>query len=293
MPEAVIHLADGRSLAYGVYGNPHGTPVYHLHGTPGSRLEAALIQEYLAREELCLVGFDRPGYGHSSMKRGWQIRDIPQDVVALADHLGHERFIVSGYSGGGPFAIACAHQIPTRLLAVGIISGVGPASIGSQGMHDSNRRKFNLAQQAPWLARWLIRAAFMGLRKNPRRLEKQLLNTRRQMPEPDQTVFQDTRFLDWLLRETMDAIAVSTVGFAHEEILMAFPWQFELREIQHPRLFLWHGCLDRNVPVAMAQAVAEQIPGCRPFFMEMEGHLSLIYRHGKEIFDTLLNPHAE
>lgn len=288
MIEKTLELTDGRKLAYGIYGNPQGVPCFHFHGTPGSRLEAALIAEYIAREDLCLIGIDRPGIGHSSMKRDWQIKDIPADVCALADVLGHERFIVNGYSGGGPFAIACAYQIPQRLLAVGIISGVGPARIGSEGMHEANRRKFDLAQQAPWLAKLMIRAAFLNLRNNPEKLMKQLKTIWAKLPEPDRQVTGDQHFADWMARETLDAITLGTAGFAHEEVLMASPWSFELGDIRCKNIYLWHGKLDQNVPVAMGKAVAEQIPGCNATFLEAEGHISLIYRHGKEIMDTLV-----
>jgi pimeloyl-ACP methyl ester carboxylesterase len=288
MSEDSIQLADGRRVAYGVYGNPQGIPVFHFHGTPGSRLEAALVSDYLKRGDVCFIGIDRPGCGHSSMKRGWQVADFPADAAAVADHLGYERFIVSGYSGGGPFAVACAAKIPQRLVAVGVISGVGPCDIGSQGMHESNRKKFNLAQRLPWMMKLMIRSGFASLRGRPDRMRPQLQKVWAQMPEPDRQVLQDPVFVDWMVRETLDAIALTTAGFAHEEVLMAFPWRIDLRGVRCENVFLWHGCQDRNVPVAMGRAVAEQIPGCSAEFLEGEGHLSLMYNRGKEIFDTLI-----
>jgi pimeloyl-ACP methyl ester carboxylesterase len=288
MAEGTIRLADGRVIAYGVYGNPRGVPVYHFHGTPGSRLEAALVCEKLQREDACFIGIDRPGYGHSSMKRNGQIADFPSDVAAVADHLGHRRFIAAGYSGGGPFAVACAARIPERLAAVGILSGVGPCDIGSEGMHESNRKKFNLAQRLPWVVKLMIRAGFAGMRGRPQRLRPQLQKVWAQMPAPDQQALQDPVFVDWMIKETLDAIELTTAGFAHEEVLMAFPWRIDLRAIRCENVFLWHGCEDRNVPVAMGRAVAEQIPGCRAEFLEGEGHLSLIYNRGQEIFGRLI-----
>jgi pimeloyl-ACP methyl ester carboxylesterase len=246
------------------------------------------VAEYLGFPDACLVGMDRPGYGHSSMKRGWKVGDVPADAAALADHLGYDRLIVSGYSGGGPFAIACALKIPQRLSAVGIISGVGPAEIGSAGMHEGNRKKFDLAQRAPWLVKLMIRLAFAGLRGRPDKLVLQMAKNRAKFPPVDQAVLDDQHFLDWMVKETLDAITLSTAGFAHEEILMASPWGFQLSDIRCQNVFLWHGCLDRNVPVSMGQASAKRIPGCSAFFYEDEGHLSLIYHRGREIFRTLI-----
>jgi pimeloyl-ACP methyl ester carboxylesterase len=56
-----------------------------------------------------LIGLDRPGIGRSDAKAGYRLLDWPDDVVEVADGLGIERFAVEGLSGGGPYALACAH----------------------------------------------------------------------------------------------------------------------------------------------------------------------------------------
>ena len=42
-PAARLTLRDGRTLAYAVYGDPAGLPVFLFHGTPGSRLDVEPI----------------------------------------------------------------------------------------------------------------------------------------------------------------------------------------------------------------------------------------------------------
>ena len=133
MIENTLTLPDGRVLGYGIYGDPAGFPVFDFHGIPGSRREAALIADYIGRDDVCFIGMDRPGYGRSSPKRNFRIVDFPGDVVALADQLKIAKFAVLGYSGGGPFALACAAQIPGRLASLAVVSGVGPADIGPPG----------------------------------------------------------------------------------------------------------------------------------------------------------------
>jgi pimeloyl-ACP methyl ester carboxylesterase len=300
MIEDTLLLKDGRRLGYGIYGKADprdGIPVFDFHGIPGSRREAALIAEFLSRDDVCFVGFDRPGYGRSSPKHGFRIPDLPGDAAALADALGVERFIALGYSGGGPFALACACRIPERIAAAGIVSGVGPAEIGSEGMHASNRKKFNLAQRLPGLARWMLTAGFSNLRRDVRRspqcLREQMGKIWQQMPEPDRQVLQDARFADGILAVTRDAIQETVSGWANEEILMAQPWGFRLEDVHCSTLYLWHGELDCNVPIAMGKAVAERLPGCNASFVSGEGHLSLLYNHGAEIVETLIRAAKE
>ena len=288
MIEDVLILKDGRRLGYGVYGNPAGIPIFDFHGIPGSRREAALIAQYMEREDLCFIGFDRPGYGRSTPRRGFQLPDLAEDVQALADHLQIDHFIALGYSGGGPFALATAWRIPGRISALGIVSGVGPTAIGSRGMHESNRRKFNLAQHLPWVARGLLSAAFSNLRRNPKKLGIQMRRIWAQMPNPDQQVMQDETFSDGILAVTQDAVHSTVKGWVNEELMMAAPWGFDLQKVHCPHIFLWHGVMDKNVPVEMGKAVAANLPGCQAFFLEGEGHISLLYHHGRDIIDTLV-----
>ncbi|HWQ46680.1 MAG TPA: alpha/beta hydrolase [Longilinea sp.] len=281
-------LPDGRRLGYGVYGDPAGFPIIDFHGIPGSRREAALMAELLSREDVCFIGFDRPGYGRSSSKKTYHITDIPEDLIELADHLELKKFAILGYSGGGPFALACAHQIPQRLTAVGIVSGVGPVDIGSAGMHENNRKKFNLAQRFPLVAKILLTFAFSSLQRNPSKLERELRKIWAQMPAPDQKTLQDERYAAGILAITKDAITRRVTGWVNEELLMTSAWGFNLKDIDFPAIFLWHGGQDRNVPLVMGKAVADTLKCCRASFLPEEGHLSLLYNHGVEIITTLI-----
>ncbi|MRR29829.1 alpha/beta hydrolase, partial [bacterium] len=250
MIENTITLPDGRLLGYGLYGNPDGIPIFDFHGIPGSRCEAKIIASFIKRDDLCFIGFDRPGYGRSSPKHNYKVNDIPADVSALADHLSLSRFIALGYSGGGPFALSCAAQMPQRLAAIGIVSGVGPSEIGAEGMHESNKKKFNLAQRMPGLSRLLLNAAFSKMKRHPEKMGATLKQVWLQMPEVDQKVMQDLVFADGITEISKDAIHQTVRGWVDEELLMAQPWQFNLADIKAKNIFLWHGELDRNVPVS-------------------------------------------
>lgn len=288
MIENSITLPDGRLLGYALFGNPTGVSILDFHGIPGSRREAELIASFIKRDDLCFIGFDRPGYGRSTPKHNYQIKDIAGDVSFLADHLDLPKFIALGYSGGGPFALACAAQIPERLAAIGIVSGVGPSEIGSEGMHDSNKKKFNLARRMPALSRLILTSVFSKMKRHPDSIDSDLEKIWLQLPETDQKVLQDPVFSNGITNITKDAIQQTVRGWVDEELLMTRSWQFKLEDIKSNNVFLWHGELDRNVPVSMAKAVAKSIPQCQAKFYSEEGHLSVIYNHGAEIISELV-----
>ena len=62
-------------------------------------------------------------------------------------------------------------------------------------------------------------------------------------------------------------------------------WGFDLRNIKM-KVFLWHGVLDKNVPIWLAKYVASQIPCCKATFWGNFGHF-LIACRGEEILSKL------
>lgn len=91
-----ITLKDNRTLAYADYGYPAGKPVFHFHGSSSSRLEHPQNVSILLDLGIRLITIDRPGHGLSDFKPNRQLLDWPDDVAALADHLGIEKFAISG-----------------------------------------------------------------------------------------------------------------------------------------------------------------------------------------------------
>ena len=67
---------------------------------------------------LRLVCLERPGVGDSTDHVYPHLRDMSDDVAIVADRLGHDRFMVAGLSGGGPYALACAHDEPYGVVAI-------------------------------------------------------------------------------------------------------------------------------------------------------------------------------
>jgi len=129
-PTETHSLPDGRTLAYTTGGEPDGFPVVVHHGTPGSRLFAAILSEDAAAEGAQLVVPDRPGYGRSSPPpRGWTWRDWQTDLTELLRAESIDRAALIGFSGGGPFATAAADsEWATRLALVSTV--VPPADTG-------------------------------------------------------------------------------------------------------------------------------------------------------------------
>jgi pimeloyl-ACP methyl ester carboxylesterase len=75
-----------------------------------------------------LVCVERPGVGDSTNHRYQAFREWARDIAVVADELGHEKFAVVGLSGGGPYALACAHELKDRVTVVGLLGSVCPVA---------------------------------------------------------------------------------------------------------------------------------------------------------------------
>src|SRR4029079_2709344 len=99
-------------------------PIMYFHGWPTSKLDARRLPAQPFGQRIIAV--DRAGFGLSDFCPGRQLVDWPSDVVGLANALGLDRFGILGVSGGGPYAAACAAEIPDRLTGMAIVGGLGP-----------------------------------------------------------------------------------------------------------------------------------------------------------------------
>lgn len=271
-----LALEDGRKLGYAEYGQAAGEPILYFHGHPGSRLEARFAHPAAAAAGYRIIALDRPGYGLSDFQPRRAITDWPGDVARAADALGLTRFSVAGASGGGPYALACAWQLPERVARAAVISGVGPyqAAGVTHGMRWQNRVAFQLGSRWPGLARALMRSMARNVTSRPERTIEALA---RAMSATDAEIVRRPAVRDILLADITEAFRQGSDGAAHDVVLLGRPWGFSLRDIK-PDVYLWQGEADTLVPPAMGRYQAEQIPHCHATMLPGEGHLLIIDR---------------
>src|SRR5690242_3123671 len=116
MRERELVLSDGRRLRVFEGGDPHGELVIVHHGTPLSGRLAPWWADDATARGICLVGYDRPGYGGSDPHPGRTVADAATDAAAIADLFEAAQFRTWGGSGGGPHALACAALLPDRII---------------------------------------------------------------------------------------------------------------------------------------------------------------------------------
>lgn len=252
--QGVLRLRDGRALSFAEWGDPSGTPVLHFHGIPGSRLERHPNDGIYGQLGIRFLTVDRPGYGRSDPKAGRSFIDWADDVEQLVDHFGIDRFRIMAVSGGGPFALATAHELGDRVERISIVSGVGPSDRPGafRGMDLSERFTYWVAPRYPRLTA-LTTGAFFGGAAHASNL------IARAATHAGKTVAAratDARLLNEQLREALRQGARATVL---ENALCARPWGFSISDIASD-VQLWHGDRDHVCPLHSAEYLASVLP---------------------------------
>lgn len=271
--EGSIRLRDGRRLGFAEFGPRDGLPLLWFHGTPGARRQIAPDLRTLARERgVRVVCVERPGIGDSTPHAYRRIVDFAKDIDQLCAALEIGRFAVAGLSGGGPYALACAHESPERVVAVAVLGGVVPAagrdaaSGGANALMRATSRMFDRG----WPVMGVMMKGLVRLLEN--RAEQAMDLFARAMPPGDQAVFKDPgirrMFTEDILlasRENMHALFLDTRLFGRD-------WGFELRNVRVPAL-LRYGDADTIVPLAHGEHLAKRLPGSELRVYPGEGHI--------------------
>jgi len=262
-------LNDGRRLAWLAVGPPDGVLVVYLHGAIGSP-PAVGTQLEAAVEELGIryVMVGRPGFGGSDALPGRTLRQFAGDVAQLADALGHARFAVVGVSAGGPYALACAHDLPERVAVASVVSCTpaggcvtrglpAPARLGLRGVRArpsgcarTGDMLVRLARRKPAL---LARVMLAGAARRDRSL----------LDAPDARALAAQRFLA--------ASSAGVAGMIDDYVLCSRPWGFDAARVAVP-VQLWHGMQDALVSVDHAYALAATLPRVEAAICSDEGH---------------------
>lgn len=274
----ILRLSDGRKLSYVEFGDPDGYPVLYFHGFPGSHQDIHLFRgaELATKYHIRLIAVDRPGYGNSSSLPGRTLTDWPEDVIELINALGLDSFSILGYSGGGPFALACGHALQGRVQKVLIVSGMGPVN--------APEAKKGTAMLIPKAPKLILKGMSKMLAKKPEKVEA---NMRKGFPEVDRAALDEAGVVESMNQTISEAFSSGFQGGLEDARIYKKEWEFDLEDIL-TETNIWHGEQDENVKIETARYVADGLPNGEFHALAGEGHLSLIYTHADAIFKSLV-----
>ena len=203
-------------------------------------------------ERYHVLAVDHRGHGQGIPTRRFRLKDCADDVVAVADALGIDRFIAVGYSMGGPIAKLCWSRHQERV----------------RGLVLCATARYFTPQRYPVLVRAVLPGAVVGARVAPKLVLGQIIEGMvRDIPAPKSKDY---------VRKEMANSDPAVLAQATRAVLR-FSSRDWVSDISVPTAVIVT-TRDKIVPTRRQHALAEAIPGAKKF--EVDGdHFACADKH--------------
>jgi pimeloyl-ACP methyl ester carboxylesterase len=278
---ATFDLPDGRRLCFDDVGDPTGSVVVYVHGTPDSRRARHPDDDVTRRAGVRLLAVDRPGAGGSSPHPTGTVGSFADDVAALAAHLGIHALATLGWSAGAVHALAVAARHPALVTSVGIVAGLPPAEAYAEpGIldHASEHRRAVadlVGEMSPAEVGELLAPLVAPY---PCDLDLAREYVLEGADESRRTEIESVPgALDAMAFGVVDAVVQGLDSLAHDIALQVTPPDVELTDVVCP-VRLWYGSLDRSAPPSFGHWFAAHLPAAELTVIDGAGHCLVLPR---------------
>lgn len=205
---------------------------------------------------------DRPGQGKSDPQHARTFAGWAADLEAVADALGTNRFAVTGWSEGGPWAIAAAAYLdPAKLIHV---TSIAPGSYGAFGANWA-AKDLSMADALGGFLALHFRPGFqlmfelidIAATRYAEQYKKALLKA---SCPADLAALADDDVLSAIVESGRECFRQGVDGLVTDAQMLYQQWPFDVTTIRRP-VHLWQGTADTFVPYAVNKPLGERMPG--------------------------------
>jgi pimeloyl-ACP methyl ester carboxylesterase len=283
--DVALALSDGRRMMVADVGDPHDIPVLYVAGYGHCRLARHPDDALAAEAGVRLLAIDPPGLGGSDPRPGYSLLAWARDGIELAGHLGIDRFAVLGWSWGGPYALALAHEYPDVVTSIGLVSALGGWLAGAERLSQVRKEYRNFASLCRWappLVKMFLARQRRAVLADPQVAQARDLAT---APAADQAAATQSGIATMLASSQAEAWRQGTAGMFDHSRAVTLPWGFTPAEVRAPTS-IWHGTADPEIFPGMAEHLAQAMPHASLTLLPDEGHL-LLFTHWAAILGQL------
>jgi pimeloyl-ACP methyl ester carboxylesterase len=285
----ILVLPTGSTAGYAEYGAPDGWPVIALHGAPASRLMFAAADEAAKSFALRVIAPDRPGYGLTPADDDPTLASRTEWLHAFADAMNLNRFALLGISGGSPYAVSLAARLQDRIVALALVSPMGPvadyaasadASLDPVSfLHD---RFFMHMPYRTWLTHPLGDLSAWMYRHGPEMFMSLMPKLATSVDAP---ILSRPDVAQLMRTMTLEAFRQGGSGGTADLEIYGRPWGVQFRDVTAPAV-VWQGTEDHVVPPQAARWLARQLPNGTLHSLEGAGHF-WVFEHVKDVVSEL------
>lgn len=247
-----------------------GPPVLCIHGTGCQNAVAMKVDGRLIDEGFKVIYPNRPGYFGTPLKNRKSPQAAADLYAALLDHLGHEKVLVVGTSGGAPSSICFAQTYPDRVKALALQCPATHFWDDPKWMPAPDRWAFQLLRRH-WFRHLMFPLYRYLSRKNGGDRDRWLPRLSGDRYEEVKDNPHTLELADILRGASLDSLK-QPAGMQNDiDVFCRTPWT-EPEKIKCPLLLL-HDPLDTFVPFEHSRWLSEVVPHADLHELHCGGHL--------------------
>lgn len=263
--DSVVTLRDGRTVASAEWGDLGGRPVVLFHGSPGSRLLCP-DDDATAALGVRLITVDRPGYGRSDPDPDHSLQTWADDYAELHAVLRLPPCPIVGWSGGGPYALACAVRTPALVTSIGLAASRGPLDDLPDGWSARDRSHAELLRRDPAAALEAITNSCQWYADDPASMFADGWDG------PDDAILSQTNVRQTMIEWAVEGARQGSIGLVADQIAKFEPWGFSVADVSQG-VGVWVGGADDPRVHNAANYFIATIPRATLVTYEDSGHL--------------------
>lgn len=256
---------DGKRLSYTRAGEWREEVVLFFHGFTGSK---AYFPDALANEA-CIISFDRPGVGKSSVLEYYSMEDFLGIIHDALQARGVKKVKLVGHSAGGCYAQVFAQMYPEMVSSLTLASSMVPLNCPSTktivGGQWKLITKLSLGLKRP------SKLYFKSMAKSiTNGYEKQLSENLKTLSEPEKAFMTENPGL--IRSAIMDAVANKGLGACYD----AYALCQKRDKVEIPAnipVYVWHGTNDDTTPLSFVDYFKSAYSVKRAHIIDGAGHM--------------------
>ena len=281
--DGLLKLRDGRQLSWRWWGEPDGTPVLRIQGTPSSRLQYNPDSSVLRDTGARYLMADRAGYGGSTRKPGRGIADIADDYAELLEAHGLDGVPAMGTSGGGPHVLALAARHPDKVSAATVVVGASPLEPEEvEHLVGVNAQGYALAERG-----WQDLFEFLAQVRVRLLSDEGMQGVLNDAPETDRAIMADPAWQRMSRGNLTETLKQGAEGWTDESLALHRGWDFKPADVK-TSVTWWHGDDDMNAPLSAARRAVAQMRDVDLRVWHHDGHFASLI-HDRDIVQELLD----
>ncbi|KAH9618787.1 hypothetical protein KSS87_016305 [Heliosperma pusillum] len=282
-----VKLRDGRYLAYKEIGVPRENAkhkIIFVHGFGNARHDVVIAyrlpQKFFEELGVCIISFDRPGYGESDPDPNRTLKSMTRDIEDLADQLKlGDKFYLAGFSMGGQTVWGSLKYIPHRLAGAVLIAPVVnywwdgfPANLSEEAFHKQfpeDKWAQRVVHYIPWLTYWWNTQKFFP--------GSSVAAGRAALSAEDYRLLST---VPYIAEHRAQVIQQGQYESLHRDMIIGFgKWEFSPMELSNPipdkhkAVHIWQGDDDALVPVTLQRYIAQKLDWIQYHEIPGAGHM--------------------